>query len=104
VAIEFDPTDPSEKIFTLDSDPERISTLTSKARPRAVFVNVDLDITVDNDGKGIARETVLVSESPPVAAPGSERFVVPEGSTAPTGDVVLEVALLPPDPFRGTIS
>jgi hypothetical protein len=100
VAIEFDPTDPSEKIFTLDSDPERISTLTSKARPRAVFV--DVDITVDEDGR--ARETVLVSEAPPVAAPGSERFVVPEGSTAPTGDVVLEVALLPPDPFRGTIS
>jgi len=104
VAIEFDPTDPSEKIFTLDSDPERISTLTSKARPRAVFVNVDLDITVDNDGKGVARETVLVSEAPPVAAPGAERFVVPEGSTAPTGDVALAVAPLPPDLFRGTIS
>jgi hypothetical protein len=94
VAIEFDPTDPSEKIFTLDSDPERISTLTSKARPRAVFV--DVDITVDEDGR--ARETVLVSESPPVAAPGSERFVVPEGSTAPTGDIVLEVTPLPPPP------
>jgi hypothetical protein len=94
VAIEFDPTDPSEKIFTLDSDPERISTLTSKARPRAVFV--DVDITVDQDGR--ARETVLVSESPPVAAPGSERFVVPEGSTAPTGDIVLEVTPLPPPP------
>jgi hypothetical protein len=94
VAIEFDPTDPSEKIFTLDSDPERISTLTSKARPRAVFV--DVDITVDQDGR--ARETVLVSESPPVAAPGSERFVVPEGSTPPTGDIVLEVTPLPPRP------
>jgi len=93
VAIEFDPTDPSEKIFTLDSDPERISTLTSKARPRAVFV--DVDITVDEDGR--ARETVLVSESPPVAAPGSERFVVPEGSTAPTTDVPLPVSPFGPD-------
>jgi hypothetical protein len=59
-------------------------------------VFVDVDITVDQDGR--ARETVLVSESPPVAAPGSERFVVPEGSTAPTGDVVLEVTPLPPPP------
>jgi hypothetical protein len=81
--IQFDPFDPDLKTLVLDTDPERITQITAKQRPRAVFVNVD--VTVDNDGR--ARETVLVSESPPVAVSGVNRFVVEQGVT-PTTDLL----------------
>jgi hypothetical protein len=94
VAIEYDPTDPADKVFVLDSDPERLSTLSSRSRPRPVFVDVNVEVVDDR-----ARQTVLVSESPPVAAPGAERFVVPEGSTAPVVNTPLPVS--PFDPSGG---
>lgn len=81
--IQFDPLDPDLKTLVLDTDPERITQITAKQRPRAVFVNVD--VTVDIDGR--ARETVLVSESPPVAVSGVNRFVVEQGVT-PTTDLL----------------
>lgn len=90
IAIEFDPSDPSDKVFTLDSDPVRISALTAKARPRPVFVDINVEV---KDGR--ARETVLVSDAPPVAAPGAERFVVSSGAVAPVG--ALPVEPLPDD-------
>jgi hypothetical protein len=92
VAIEYDPTDPGDKTFVLDTDPERISTLTARARPRPVFVDVNVEV-VDNR----VRETILVDESPPVVAPGAERFVVPTGTTAPTTDIPLAVTPIPDD-------
>jgi hypothetical protein len=96
VAIEYDPTDPSDRIFTLDSDPERISTLSSRSRPRPVFVDVNVEVVDDR-----ARQTVLVSEAPPVAAPGAERFVVPEGTTAPVVNTPLVVQPLDSSIFGG---
>jgi hypothetical protein len=86
--IEFNPLNPSDKILTLDADPERITQIAARARPRAVFVNVD--VTVDNDGR--ARETVLVSDTPPALVVGVERFVVPAGTEAPTTPTALAVA------------
>jgi hypothetical protein len=86
--IQFDPLDPKVKTLVLDTDPERITQLTSKQRGRAIFV--DVDIQVDNDGRG--RETVLVSESPPVVVSGVNRFVVPSG-VQPLTDV-LDVEIL----------
>jgi hypothetical protein len=81
--IQYDPFDPDVKTLVLDTDPDRITQITAKQRARAVFVNVDVE--VDQDGR--ARETVLVSESPPVAVPGVNRFVVDQGVT-PTTDLL----------------
>lgn len=92
VAIEYDPTEPSEKTFVLDSDPERISTLASRARPRPVFVDLNVEVV-----SGRVRETILVDESPPVIAEGAERFIVPAGEDAPTTDAPLAVSPLPAD-------
>jgi hypothetical protein len=92
VAIEYDPSDPQDKVFTLDADPERISTLAARARPRPVFVDVNIEV-VDNR----VRETILVDESPPVVAPGAERFVVPTGTQAPVTNIPLAVTPIPDD-------
>ena len=73
--IDFDPFDPDVKRLILDTDPDRITQITAKQKARPVFV--DVDVTVDNDGK--ARETVLASENPPVVVPGVNRFVVESG-------------------------
>jgi hypothetical protein len=93
VAIEYDPTDPGEKTFTLDSDPERISTIIARTRPPPLFVDVDVEI-VDDRG----RSTVLVNETPPVVAPGAERFVIRSGSVAPVSNAPLTVQTLPANP------
>jgi hypothetical protein len=73
--IDYDPFDPDVKRLILDTDPDRITQITAKQKARPVFV--DVDVTVDNDGK--ARETVLASENPPVVVPGVNRFVVESG-------------------------
>ena len=90
VAIEYDPTDPGEKMFTLDSDPERISRLVAKKSTRPLFVAVDLNVA-NNRAQG----TALAVDAPPVLARGVERFVVPTGDLAPVTDNPLAVQPLP---------
>jgi hypothetical protein len=89
VEIEFDPMDPTNKTLTLDTDPERITRLASQGRVRPVYVNVDVTV-VSNQ----VRETILVSEAPPVAVVGVDRFVIAPGAEAPDNDVALSVVTL----------
>jgi hypothetical protein len=88
-AVEFNPLDPKDKRLTLDTDPDRITQITAKQKARAVFVNVDVKI---EDGR--ARETILVSESPPTVVEGVNRFVVTAGAVAPVSTSPLNVETL----------
>jgi hypothetical protein len=85
--VNFDPFDPKVKTVILDTDPDRITQITAKQRTRPIFVNVD--VQVDDDGR--ARETVLASDAPPVIVSGVNRFVVPGGTTSANDELTVEI-------------
>lgn len=71
VSIEFDPTNPAERVYVFDTDPTRLSRLSAQLRQPTTYVDVDATVVANR-----VRQAARVQSSPPVIISGAQRFEV----------------------------